>query len=60
LAPISSFFINDTSGHNHVHMGVIFKPSIVGMQDGMSADPSRQLWIATGKAIDCLPGSLDQ
>jgi hypothetical protein len=39
---------------------VIFQLSIVGMQHGMSADPSLQLWIATGKTIDGLPGSLDQ
>jgi hypothetical protein len=30
------------------------------MHYGMSADPSLQLWIATGKTIDCLPGSIDQ
>ncbi len=52
--------LNDSSGHNHVYMGVIVKLSIVGMQHGMCADPSLPLWIATGKTIDCLPGSLDQ
>jgi hypothetical protein len=43
-----------------MHMGVIVKPSIVGIQHGMSADPFLQFWIATGKTIDCLPGNLDQ
>ena len=55
IAPMASLLIDHSSGHNHVHMRVIFKLSVVGMQHGMSADPSLQLWIATGKTIDC-PG----
>jgi hypothetical protein len=39
-------------------MGVIFKFSVVGMEHGMSADPSLQLWIAARKTIDGLPSSL--
>jgi hypothetical protein len=39
---------------------MIFKFTIMGMQDGMSTDPSLELWITAGKAIDGLPTSFDQ
>jgi hypothetical protein len=32
----------------------------MGMQDSMSTDPSLELWITAGKAIDGLPTSFDQ
>jgi hypothetical protein len=32
----------------------------MGMQDGMGTDPSLELWITAGKAINGLPTSFDQ
>ena len=43
--PLAFFFIDYPGGHNHVQMGMIFKFTIMGMQDGMSSDPSLELWI---------------
>jgi hypothetical protein len=58
--PLAFLFIDCPGGHNHVQMRMIFKLTIMGMQDGMSTDPSLELWITAGKAIDGLPTSFDQ
>ena len=58
--PLAFLFIDCPGGHNHVQMGMIFKFTIMGMQDGMSTDPSLELWITAGKAIDGLPTNFDQ
>jgi hypothetical protein len=39
---------------------MIFKFTIMGMQDGMSTDPSLELWVTASKAIDGLPTRFDQ